>query len=73
MNIFTKLSLQLQLSLEEYFQQEMIDFDRNVFKIIFLAFRGVNYHQNPRGGTILVLSTLYLCWIGGVIKKPIQS
>lgn len=37
MNIFTKLSLQLQLSLEE----EMIDFDRNVFKIIFLAFRGV--------------------------------
>lgn len=41
MNIFTKLSLQLQLSLEEYFEQEMIDFDRNVFKIIFLAFRGV--------------------------------
>lgn len=41
MNIFTKLSLQLQLSLEEYFQQEMIDFDRNVFKLIFLAFRGV--------------------------------
>lgn len=35
MNIFTKLSLQLQLSLEEYFQQEMIDFDRDLFKVIF--------------------------------------